>query len=183
MNCPTTRLFLHVLVALSAGLIIPLTTVSPTSAAPIDIVAIGASRTAGYGVGIDAAWPAQLEAMLRSKGYDVHIRNEGVSGAISSSMIGWADSVPSDTQLVLLDIAYSNDSRHFLTITQSEANRATIAAHLQARHIRLLSVDTHHLSVEDIGIATRGHPSEAGQRKIAARALPQVMAALGSVRR
>jgi acyl-CoA thioesterase I len=182
MNCSKARLFLLVLAALSAGLIIPLTTVS-TWAAPINIVAVGASRTAGYGVGIAAAWPAQLEAMLRAKGYDVHIRNEGVSGAISTSMIGWADSVPSDTKLVLLDIAYSNDSKHLLTSAQSEANRTTIAAHLQARHIRLLSVDTHHLSSEYIGVASRGHPNEAGQRMIAARALPQVIAALGSIRR
>src|SRR5580698_1960160 len=38
------------------------------SAAAAQIVAFGASNTAGYGVGSDQAWPARLEAMLRASG-------------------------------------------------------------------------------------------------------------------
>jgi acyl-CoA thioesterase-1 len=39
------------------------------------IVAIGASNTAGYGVGASQAFPAQLEAMLRAKGSNMHVTN------------------------------------------------------------------------------------------------------------
>ena len=40
-------------------------------AQPIGIVALGDSNTAGFGVGAQYAFPAQLEAMLRATGHDV----------------------------------------------------------------------------------------------------------------
>ena len=52
----------------------------PASAATAQIVAFGASNTAGYGVGSDQAWPARLEAMLRAKGYQATVANAGISG-------------------------------------------------------------------------------------------------------
>ena len=51
------------------------------NAAHIDIVALGASNTAGKGVGSNNAFPALLEAMLRAKGYDVTVANAGISYA------------------------------------------------------------------------------------------------------
>ena len=60
----------------------------PVTAAPVHIVALGASNTAGKGVGTRAAWPAQLEAMLKAKGYDVRVDNAGVSGDDTSRMLG-----------------------------------------------------------------------------------------------
>ena len=51
-------------------------TIGPVRAAQVNIVAVGASTTAGKRVGLEAAYPAQLESMLRAKGYDVSIRNE-----------------------------------------------------------------------------------------------------------
>ncbi len=179
-----TTLLLHnrvaLLGAITAGFILPLAMVAPTWAASINIIAIGASTTAGNKVGVEAAYPAQLEAMLRSKGYDVNIRNEGVSGATSASMVGWADSVPSDTKLVLLQIAFSNDSKHGISPAQTAANRGAIVAHLQARHIRVIFVSR---SVPTSELAMDGrHPNATGQQSIAARLLPQVMAAIGSHR-
>jgi len=44
------------------------------------IVALGASSTAGYGVGASAAYPAQLQAMLRAKGRPMSVGNAGISG-------------------------------------------------------------------------------------------------------
>ena len=67
-------------------------------AAPIRIVAFGASETAGYGVGSNEAWPARLEAMLRAKGYDVSIANEGVSGDTTAGMLSrLVSAVPNGT--------------------------------------------------------------------------------------
>jgi acyl-CoA thioesterase I len=166
--------------ALSTVLTLLLMAVAPADAGTVKIVAIGASTTAGKTVGLEDAYPAQLEAMLRAKSYDVNIRNEGVSGATSASMVGWADSVPSDTKLVLLQIASSNDGKHGITAAQTAANRNTIVEHLRARHIGVILVNRH-VSSDELAMDGR-HPNASGQRTIAARLLPQVMAALGSRR-
>ena len=57
----------------------------------MNIVALGASNTAGWGVGSRNAYPAQLEAMLRSRGYDAHVANAGVSFDTTSGMLGRVD--------------------------------------------------------------------------------------------
>ena len=41
------------------------------------VVALGDSNTAGYGVGLQAAFPGELEAMLRTRGYNVEVSNAG----------------------------------------------------------------------------------------------------------
>ena len=45
-----------------------------TSADAATVVALGASNTYGKGVQRDQAYPAQLEAVLRSRGYSVNQR-------------------------------------------------------------------------------------------------------------
>jgi acyl-CoA thioesterase I len=70
----------------------------PSAASTVNIVALGASNTAGKGVGSDQAFPAQLEAMLRAKGYDAHVTNAGVNGDTTSGMLGRLNtSVPDGT--------------------------------------------------------------------------------------
>ena len=92
-------------------------------AAPIRIVAFGASNTAGYGVGSNLAWPARLEAMLRAKGYDVTIANEGISGDTTAGMLSRLNStVPNGTRIALLAIYYYNDWRSAVSQAQHEAN-------------------------------------------------------------
>jgi acyl-CoA thioesterase-1 len=51
---------------------------------PATIVAMGDSLTEGLGVAEDRAYPAQLEALLRAKGYPVRVVNAGISGETSS---------------------------------------------------------------------------------------------------
>jgi lysophospholipase L1-like esterase len=46
-------------------------------AATIKILALGASNTNGKGVSTSDAWPAQLESMLRAKGYDATVKVNG----------------------------------------------------------------------------------------------------------
>src|ERR1700678_3262658 len=62
------------------------------SAATAQIVAFGASNTAGYGVGSDQAWPARLEAMLRARGYQATVANAGISGDTTAGMVERLDS-------------------------------------------------------------------------------------------
>jgi lysophospholipase L1-like esterase len=95
-------------------------------------------------------------------------------------MLGRIDSLPSDTRLVLLQIAHSNDGRRGITAAQTEANRKAIVERLRARNIRVIFVDRH-VPSNDIQMDGR-HPNAAGQQLIAARLLPQVVAAIGSRR-
>lgn len=166
--------------AVAAGLFVLLATVPPIRAAQIDIVAIGASTTAGKGVGLEGAYPAQLETMLRAKGYDISIRNEGIAGDTSSGMLSRIDALPSETRLVLLQIAHTNDGRRGITAAQTEANRQAIVERLQARKIKVIFVNRRVPSDE---IQMDGlHPDATGQHAIATRLLPQVMSAIGSRR-
>ncbi|HET9619653.1 MAG TPA: arylesterase, partial [Pseudolabrys sp.] len=63
--------------ALAALLALSLTTTA--AAAPVKIVALGDSATAGWLVAKTDAYPAELERKLRAKGLDVDVRNAGVS--------------------------------------------------------------------------------------------------------
>jgi acyl-CoA thioesterase I len=152
-------------------------------AASIRIVAFGSSETAGYGVGSNEAWPERLEAMLRAKGYDVTVANEGVSGDTTAGMLSRLDSaVPNGTRIALLAIYYYNDGLYGVSQAQHDANVRTIASRLHARGIRTISVGLQYfrgLPLQSDGL----HITAQGQATLAARLLPQVVAALGTARR
>src|SRR5260370_39549094 len=80
--------------------------VAAISSANAQIVALGASSTAGYGVGASAAYPAQLEAMLRAKGRPMSVSNAGVSGDTTGGMLARLSSAgPPGTRIVIPQIA------------------------------------------------------------------------------
>ena len=51
------------------------------------ILAIGDSMTAGYGVAAEAAYPAQLEKVLKNRGYDLRVVNQGVTGSTTTQAL------------------------------------------------------------------------------------------------
>ena len=65
----------------------------PAAAKTLQIVALGDSLTAGYGLpGKADAYPARLEARLREDGFDVDVINAGVSGDTAAggrARLGW----------------------------------------------------------------------------------------------
>ena len=71
------------LVLLAAALAIT----SPLQAAPLNIVAIGASNTTGFGVGEANAYPAVLQALLRKRGINANVTNAGVNGDVTAGML------------------------------------------------------------------------------------------------
>jgi len=76
---------------------------------PIKIVALGDSLTAGFNLPESAAFPAQLEKALKTKGHAVDVVNAGVSGDTASgglSRVGW--SVSDGTKGVILELG-AND--------------------------------------------------------------------------
>lgn len=75
------------------------------AAEPITIVALGDSLMAGYGLAEGEAFPAELEAALQERGYDVDIVNAGVSGDTATSgaaRLDWAVGDEADGVIVEL---------------------------------------------------------------------------------
>jgi acyl-CoA thioesterase-1 len=104
------------------------------------IVAIGASNVAGKGVRPSQAWPAQLEGMLKAKGYNVRIKNAGKSGDTTSGMLHrLIFVVPSGTKIVILDMlgGYYNNRKKTTAASQARGRNdmEEIQARLKARGI------------------------------------------------
>jgi acyl-CoA thioesterase-1 len=152
---------------------------TPSNAAEVSIVALGASNTAGKGVSPDQAFPAQLEAMLRAKGFDVRVTNAGVSGDTTSGMLGRLNSsVPDGTQIAIVglnnpanDIRAGEGARH-------AANAGAIVGQLRARHIKVIVQPRMDVPRQADGV----HFTPEGHRMVAARLLPMVIAAIGKPR-
>ena len=100
----------------------------PLQARPLNIVAIGASNTTGFGVGEQNAYPAVLQALLRKKGIQANVVNAGVNGDVTAGMLGRIDSaVPRGTDIVILQPG-GNDLRFFGTKAARAANIAAMYA-------------------------------------------------------
>src|SRR5215217_6235619 len=77
--------------------------------APVRIVALGDSLTAGFGLPREATFPARLEAALRARGLAVEVTNAGVSGDTASGGLARLDwSVPEGTDAVIVELG-AND--------------------------------------------------------------------------
>jgi acyl-CoA thioesterase-1 len=105
-------------------IIAALLTLAAIASANAQIVALGASSTAGYGVGAAAAFPAQLEAILRAKGRPMSVSAAGVSGDTTGGMLArLSGAVPAGTKIVILQIA-GNDAMKGMSPVAAAANRA-----------------------------------------------------------
>ncbi len=149
------------------------------------VVAFGASNVAGYGASRDEAFPAQLEAMLRAKGYTVTVVNAGVSGNGTQQMLARIDSaIPAGTRVVLLDISgglWNNWRMHF-DRAQGPADFATMRAMLTARHIKVIDIYTNRGMPTEFLQGDGRHLTPEGHRLLASRLLPEVIGALGPKR-
>jgi len=95
-------------------------TAAGAAAAPVTILALGDSLTAGLGVGPTEAFPARLEAALKAKGHDVKVINAGVSGdtaADGAARLDWALAEPVNAVIVELG---ANDALRGLPVAQAE---------------------------------------------------------------
>lgn len=112
--------------------------VSPARAAPLRIVALGDSLTAGYQLAPTDAFPAKLQAALRAKGYDVEVVNAGVSGDTAANGLARLDwSVPAETDAVIVELG-ANDMLRGLDPARTRATLAEILARLRARGLPVL---------------------------------------------
>jgi acyl-CoA thioesterase I len=147
------------------------------SAEAATIVALGASNTFGKGVARNQAYPAQLEAILRSKGHDVRVINAGVNGETTSAMLSRLDrAVPQGTSIVILQPG-RNDQRKGV-----EAERAPtiseIESRLKARGIKVIVLENSMLR----GLPHQPdgeHLTPEGHRMLAQSLADQVASGLG----
>lgn len=92
-----------------AGFVAFAAPVAAQGGAPLKIVAFGDSLTAGYGLPVQDAFPAKLQAALRAKGHNVEIENAGVSGDTASGGLSRLDwSIPDGTDGVIVELG-AND--------------------------------------------------------------------------
>jgi acyl-CoA thioesterase-1 len=150
-------------------LLIALLTLAGIASANAQIVALGASSTAGYGVGAAAAYPAQFEAILRANGRPMSVSAAGVSGDTTAGMLTRLPSaVPPGTRIVILQIA-GNDAMKGMSATAAAANRAEIRRQLHARGIRTIEADGYVMAALRGGLrqADGIHMTAEGHRRVA----------------
>ena len=114
-----------------------------TIAAPagaIHIVAFGDSATAGWLVRHQDAYPAQLQAMLRKKGYDVAVDNAGVNGDTLAGALKRIDrAIAPGTDIAIVEFG-TNDLRAGTSMQTVRARLTELIRSLRARKIDVLVV-------------------------------------------
>ena len=113
-------------------------TAAGAAAAPVTILALGDSLTAGLGVGPAEAFPVRLEAALKAKGHDVKVINAGVSGdtaADGAARLDWALAEPVSAVIVELG---ANEALRGLPGAQAEQALDRLLAALAAKKLPVL---------------------------------------------
>ena len=139
----------------------------------VRILALGASNTNGKGVARSAAWPAQLEKMLKAKGINAKVAVNAVNGSTTSQMRArMKRAIAPGTKIVILDVALTNDRRRKV---DTYANVTAIRETLQKRGIKLITMDRPHAWAEYQLQRDRIHFTRAGHRTVATKLLARVI--------
>ena len=116
------------------GLLLPFA----AGAAPVRLLVLGDSLSAGYGLAHDDGFEAQLTAGLRARGHDVRIVDGAVSGDTSAgglARLDWSLGDGADAAIVELG---ANDGLRGVDPAVTEKNLSAILDQLAARHIPVL---------------------------------------------
>ena len=115
--------------------------VASSHADSLKIVVVGASNTAGWGVGAENAFPARLQTILKERGVDVIVTSAGVIGDTTAGMLRRINSdIPNNTNIVILQPG-TNDLRFGGSKHQRAANISAIVDQLLRRQIRVIVYD------------------------------------------
>jgi len=111
---------------------------APSSAKTMMLVVLGDSLTAGPGLKPGKAFPDQLQAALRAKGYDVDVVNAGVSGDTAADGLARYDwAVPADASALIVELG-ANDMLRGLPPEETEKALAAILDKAAAAHLPTL---------------------------------------------
>lgn len=139
---PQPVLYGHRRQFLQSGLVLALSTLlfprKLAASAPLKIIAFGDSLTAGYKLAASEAFPAVLEKVLRSKGFDVTVVNAGVSGETAEDGLArfdWTFAEGADGAILELG---ANDMLRGFDPKLTRQTLDTILSRLKARKIPVL---------------------------------------------
>jgi acyl-CoA thioesterase-1 len=124
-------------VFLLAGCLI-VTVMTSGFAAPVRLLVLGDSLTAGYGLPRADGFQARLTAALRQRGIEVSILDGAVSGDTSAgglARLDWALGDGADAAIVELG---ANDGLRGLDPAEMERNLTAILDKLAAKHVKVL---------------------------------------------
>jgi acyl-CoA thioesterase-1 len=108
------------------------------SEAPVRIVVLGDSLSAGFGLPATDAFPAKLAAALKAQGVAADVANAGVSGDTTSGGLARLDwSVPDGTEAVILELG-ANDALRGIDPAVTRKALDTILDRLKQRRIAVL---------------------------------------------
>ena len=126
-------------VGVNLGLLALLLLLAPAArAAPVAILALGDSLTAGFGLAEAESFPAQLQAALVARGIAARVMNGGVSGDTSAGGLARLDwSLADKPDLVILELG-ANDALRGLDPAATRANLDAILARLKAAGVAVL---------------------------------------------
>jgi acyl-CoA thioesterase-1 len=106
--------------------------------AQVRVVAFGDSNTYGMNMAREQSYPAQLEAMLKAKGLNVRVDNQGIPGDTAAGGLARVDSaVPAGTRVAIVLFGI-NDARKGVPAATFEQNLSEIFARLKARNVRIV---------------------------------------------
>lgn len=114
---------------------------APVMGPEMQIVALGDSLFAGYGLEPGQSYPAHLEAALRARGINAKIVNGGVSGDTTAGGLAridfLLDAQPRKPDLVLISLG-GNDMLRGLSPDQTRANLDALLTKLGERKIKIM---------------------------------------------
>lgn len=123
------------------ALLIMAASAAPAEAKDVQILALGDSLTAGYGLPPGQGFVPQLEAMLRRNGLRAFVTNAGVSGntaAQGRARLKWTlDGLKAKPDLAIVALG-ANDMLRGLPPAQTRADLEAIVAELKRRDIKVL---------------------------------------------
>ena len=141
------------LISLTVATALVLLSLDAAAARPITIVAFGDSATSGWLVAKKDAYPTQLQALLRKKGYDVTVENAGVPGDTTAGALKRFDAaIAPGTDIALVEFG-TNDLRQRVPAARMRANLAEIVRSLRKRGIEVLLIGLGSLDLADVAKA------------------------------
>jgi acyl-CoA thioesterase-1 len=156
-----------------------------TALAEVRIVALGDSGIRGMGVPESQAYPAQLEAALRTRGHQVTVTNQGVNGDTTTGVLARLDSaVPPGTNIVILKIGINDLVNRHVSPDAIVANKRTIVERLHTKGVEVYLLENMQQGISDRADlhvesshapnSTRWHLTPAGYAIVVRRTLPAI---------
>jgi acyl-CoA thioesterase-1 len=171
------------------------------AAEPIRIVAFGDSATAGWLVARKDAYPAQLQAALRKRGYDAVVENAGVNGDTTAGALKRFDAaIGPGTDIAIVELG-TNDLRLRASMQTVRSRLTEIVGTLRARKIEVLVIGLGSLDLASVArenhvlyaqwnlppgqyrARDRAHYNAQGYAIVVARMLPQIETLIAHVAR